>query len=57
MSAFRDTARRETAPPQDAARDRAINVDIDLSSIPFAEELRRGGGAGRRGGRRMTGWI
>ena len=40
-----------------ATREGAINVDIDLSSIPFL-----GGGssdpfAGKRGGRRMTGWI
>lgn len=38
-----------------ATRDRAINVDIDLSSIPIFEELQRG--PGRRGGRRMTGWV
>ncbi len=38
-----------------AARDRAINVDIDLSSLPFFEEGHRGP---RRGGnRRMTGWV
>jgi hypothetical protein len=38
-----------------ATRDNAINVDIDLSSIPFV-----GGNdpfGGRRGNRRMTGWI
>jgi hypothetical protein len=38
-----------------ATREGAINVDIDLSSIPFL------GGAdpfgGKRGNRRMTGWI
>jgi hypothetical protein len=38
-----------------ATREGAINVDIDLSSIPFA------GGSdpfgGKRAGRRMTGWI
>lgn len=38
-----------------ATRDRAINVDIDLSSIPLFEEFGRG--PGRRGGRRMTGWV
>ena len=38
-----------------ATRDRAINVDIDLSSIPLFDEFQRG--PGRRGGRRMTGWI
>ena len=39
-----------------ATRDNAINVDIDLSSIPFF-----GGndpfGKGRGGQRRMTGWV
>jgi hypothetical protein len=38
-----------------ATRDDAINIDIDLSSIPFL-----GGdpfGPGKRGNRRMTGWI
>ena len=40
---------------RNATRDRAINVDIDLSSIPIFEELQRG--PGRRGGRRMTGWV
>jgi hypothetical protein len=38
-----------------ATRDNAINVDIDLSSIPFV-----GGNdpfGGKRGSRRMTGWI
>jgi hypothetical protein len=38
-----------------ATRERAINVDLDLSSIPFIEEIQRG--PGRRGGRRMTGWV
>jgi hypothetical protein len=38
-----------------ATRDRAINVDIDLSSIPLFDEFQRG--PGRRGGRRMTGWV
>lgn len=40
---------------RNATRERAINVDIDLSSIPFAEDFMRG--SGRHGGRRMTGWI
>jgi hypothetical protein len=40
---------------RNATRERAINVDIDLSSIPFVEEMQRG--PGRRGGRRMTGWV
>ncbi len=37
-----------------ATRERAINVDVDLSSIPFLEP---GGPTGRRGGKRMTGWV
>src|SRR5664279_3006373 len=38
-----------------ATRDRAINVDIDRSSIPFLDDMHRGP---RRGGnRRMTGWV
>jgi len=40
---------------RNATRDRAINVDIDLSSIPLFDEFQRG--PGRRGGRRMTGWV
>jgi hypothetical protein len=37
-----------------ATTQRAINVDIDLSSLPFLDTP----GSGRRpGGRRMTGWI
>lgn len=44
-----------------ATSDSAINVDIDLSSIPFLEGLNRfsgpSGKAGRRGTRRMTGWV
>jgi hypothetical protein len=39
-----------------ATRENAINVDIDLSSIPFL-----GGGpdpfGGKRGSKRMTGWV
>jgi len=38
-----------------ATRDRSINVDVDLSSIPFFEG--QGFRPGRRGQRRMTGWI
>jgi hypothetical protein len=38
-----------------ATREKALSVDIDLSSIPFIEEIQRG--PGRRGGRRMTGWV
>jgi HicB family len=41
-----------------ATREGAINVDIDLSSLPF---LGGGdpfeGGRGRRGGKRMSGWL
>ncbi len=41
-----------------ATRDSAINVDIDLSSIPFFDHDPFGGkGPGRPGGRRMTGWV
>jgi hypothetical protein len=40
---------------RNATREHAINVDIDLSSIPFIEEMQRG--PGRRGSRRMTGWV
>ena len=43
-----------------ATSDSAINVDIDLSSIPFVGNLdafgRRGAG-GSRGTKRMTGWV
>ncbi len=38
-----------------ATRDRAVNVEIDLSSLPFLDQ-----GSPRRrgpGGRRMTGWV
>jgi hypothetical protein len=40
---------------RNATRDRALAVDIDLSSIPLVEEMQRN--LGRRGGRRMTGWV
>lgn len=35
--------------------ERAISVDIDLSSIPFLGETQQG--FGRRASRRMTGWV
>jgi hypothetical protein len=38
-----------------ATRDRAINVDIDLSSVPFLDRETFPGG--RRGPKRMTGWV
>jgi hypothetical protein len=43
-----------------ATRERAINVDIDLSSLPFVEGGPRGpvGPRGRnRNGKRMSGWV
>lgn len=42
-----------------ATRDGAINIDIDLSSIPFGEgaDPFGPGRGGRRGTRRMSGWI
>lgn len=41
-----------------ATRDHAVNVDIDLSSIPFFGSDPFGGkGPGRSGNRRMTGWV
>lgn len=40
---------------RNATRERAINVDIDLSSLPFGDDFPLG--PGRRGGRRMTGWV
>ena len=39
-----------------ATRENAINVDIDLSSIPFFGDVDPFGGKGPRS-RRMTGWI
>ena len=39
-----------------ATRDNAINVDIDLSSVPFFGDVDPFGGKGR-GNRRMTGWV
>ena len=38
-----------------ASRDRAVSVDIDLSSIPFLDIPGRGGRV--RGSKRMTGWV
>jgi hypothetical protein len=41
-----------------ATREGAINVDIDLSSLPFfggGDPFE--GGRGRRGGKRMSGWL
>ena len=44
-----------------ATSESAINVDIDLSSIPFLESFDpfsgKSGKAGTRGNRRMTGWV
>ena len=37
-----------------ATRERAINIDVDLSSIPFLDQAAP---SGRRGGKRMTGWV
>jgi hypothetical protein len=39
-----------------ATREGAINIDIDLSSIPFFDSDFPGKGP-RRGNRRMTGWV
>ena len=39
-----------------ATRENAINVDIDLSSIPFFGGNDPFGGKGR-GNKRMTGWV
>ena len=40
-----------------ATRDSAVNVDIDLSSIPFFGGHDPFAGKGRGGQRRMTGWV
>ena len=40
---------------RNATREHAVEVDLDLSSIPFFDEIQRG--PGRRSGRRMTGWV
>jgi hypothetical protein len=39
-----------------ATRERAINVDIDLSSLPFVDPKSFSAGP-RRGNKRMTGWV
>jgi hypothetical protein len=39
-----------------ATRERAINVDIDLSSLPFVDRQSFAPGP-RRGSKRMTGWV
>ena len=41
---------------RNATRERAINVDIDLSSVPFLEGT-PGFPSGRKGPKRMTGWV
>ena len=38
-----------------ATRERAVNVDIDLSSVPFLDNA--GFPSGRKGPKRMTGWV
>jgi hypothetical protein len=40
-----------------ATRDRAINVDIDLSGIPFIDSGGFPSGRSGRGPKRMTGWV
>jgi hypothetical protein len=40
---------------RNATRERAINVDIDLSSVPFLDNA--GFPTGRKGPKRMTGWV
>jgi hypothetical protein len=40
---------------RNATRERAINVDIDLSSVPFLDNA--GFTSGRKGPKRMTGWV
>ncbi len=40
---------------RNATRERAVEVDIDLSSLPFFDEGRRG--PRRPGSRRMSGWV
>jgi hypothetical protein len=40
-----------------ATREGAINVDIDLSSLPFFGGGDPFEGRGRRGGKRMSGWV
>lgn len=40
-----------------ATNDHAINIDIDLSSVPFLGNLDPFSQKGRPGQRRMTGWV
>ena len=40
-----------------ATRERAINIDVDLSSIPFLDHGGPSGHPGGRRGKRMTGWV
>ncbi len=42
-----------------ATSQKVVNVDLDLSSIPFFDDRgpRGGRGGGRGGGRRMSGWA
>jgi hypothetical protein len=40
---------------RNATRERAVSVDIDLSSVPFLDQGRPSGRA--RGPKRMTGWV
>jgi HicB family len=40
-----------------ATREGAINIDVDLSSIPFFGSNDPFSGKGGRGGKRMTGWL
>jgi hypothetical protein len=40
---------------RNATRERAINVDIDLSSVPFFDDMSRG--PRRAKNRRMSGWV
>src|SRR3569623_3455438 len=40
-----------------ATREGAINIDVDLSSIPFFGGGDPFEGRGRRGGKRMSGWV
>ena len=40
-----------------ATRERAVTVDIDLSSVPFLDGRSGSPGRAGRGPRRMTGWV
>jgi hypothetical protein len=40
-----------------ATRERAINIDVDLSSIPFLDQGGPASRSGRGKGKRMTGWV